>query len=352
MVLVHLHVNCVCPCPCFMSMLNVHVSVYVHAAHHRCMCVCKCECLFVCVFVFVCLHAGLSSIRSVCYRNKKTNNTGTVLVPDQAKAVRHFFWPVPDWNYWCWNADADVSFLDADVQLCLLLTVCAQIRQGWQAKCAIPIPFFWSLRLLNTASDICAHFLWHVECTESTEDRGLPLFAFFPAFQSIFQLRCFFSLVLSPERLSRLVHLPGLLLPCDHSSSSCCAIGRACSYPLILFASAIVLSNSICLCADSFAIYRSGFTWILKLTCAHSFGQFKKHALLKARTQSPCFSYLGLERAFISAGSADLSSFGGVSVGRAPHLLCWLPVYDPVKMRPVYSIIVGLKDFLSLFCMK
>jgi hypothetical protein len=29
-------------------------------------------------------------------------------------------------------------------------------------------------------------------------------------------------------------------------------------------------------------------------TRAHSFGQFKKHALLKARTQSPCFSYPGL----------------------------------------------------------
>jgi hypothetical protein len=44
---------------------------------------------------------------------------------------------------------------------------------------------------------------------------------------------------------------------------------------------------------------------------AHSFGQFKKHALLKARTQSPCFSYPGPARAFKSAGSADLLSFGG-----------------------------------------
>ncbi len=51
---------------------------------------------------------------------------------------------------------------------------------------------------------------------------------------------------------------------------------------------------------------------------AHSFGQFKKHALLKARTQSPCFSYPGIVRAFQSAGLADLSSFGGDSVG-------WLP---------------------------
>jgi hypothetical protein len=64
---------------------------------------------------------------------------------------------------------------------------------------------------------------------------------------------------------------------------------------------------------------------------AHSFGQFKKHALFKARTQSPCFSYPGLMRAFISAGSADLSSFGGVGVGWPPDLPCWLPVYDERK---------------------
>jgi hypothetical protein len=43
----------------------------------------------------------------------------------------------------------------------------------------------------------------------------------------------------------------------------------------------------------------------------HSFGQFKKHALLKARTQSPCFSYPGPARAFKSTGSADLLSVGG-----------------------------------------
>jgi hypothetical protein len=71
-------------------------------------------------------------------------------------------------------------------------------------------------------------------------------------------------------------------------------------------------------------------------TRAHSFGQFKKHALLKARTQSPCFSYPRLARAFISAGPADLSSFGGVSVGWQPDLPCWLQVYDRAKMRLVY----------------
>ncbi len=43
---------------------------------------------------------------------------------------------------------------------------------------------------------------------------------------------------------------------------------------------------------------------------------------------------------------------GGVSVGRAPNLLCWLPVYDRAKMRAVYRLIVGLTDFLSLFCIK
>ena len=88
------------------------------------------------------------------------------------------------------------------------------------------------------------------------------------------------------------------------------------------------------------------------VTIAHSFGQFKKHALLKARTRSPCFSYPGPARAFISAGSADLLSFGGVSVGWAPGLLFWLPASDRAKMRPVYLLIVALTDFLSLFCIK
>ncbi len=78
----------------------------------------------------------------------------------------------------------------------------------------------------------------------------------------------------------------------------------------------------------------------------------KKHALLKARTQSPCFSYPGIARAFQSAGLADLSSFGGDSVGWPPDLLCWLPVYEWAKMRLVYLLIVGLTGFLSIFCIK
>ncbi len=40
-------------------------------------------------------------------------------------------------------------------------------------------------------------------------------------------------------------------------------------------------------------------------------------------------------------GLADLSNFGGDSVGWPPDLLCWLPVYEWAKMRPVYSLIVG-----------
>ncbi len=83
---------------------------------------------------------------------------------------------------------------------------------------------------------------------------------------------------------------------------------------------------------------------------AHSFGQLKKHALLKARTQSPCISYPRLARAFQSAGSADLLVVSVVAV--APDLLCWLPVSDRAKMQPVYSLIVALTDFLSIFCIK
>jgi hypothetical protein len=87
-------------------------------------------------------------------------------------------------------------------------------------------------------------------------------------------------------------------------------------------------------------------------TRARSFGQFKKHALFKARGQSPCFSYPGLARAFKSPGSADLFSFGGVSVGWPSDLLRYLAVYERAKMRPVYALIVALTDFLSLFCIK
>ncbi len=89
----HSGIHGACPSPCqwcmSMSMLNAHVSAHVHAAHHRCVSVC----------VFVCINAGLSSIQSVRYQNKKTNDAGTGPVPDQAKAVRHFFGPVPDWNF-------------------------------------------------------------------------------------------------------------------------------------------------------------------------------------------------------------------------------------------------------------
>ncbi len=116
--------------------------------------------------------------------------------------------------------------------------------------------------------------------------------------------------------------------------------------------------HTLCLLAKS-----ATFCWPLQLLHteqniskygprAHSFGQFKKHALLKARTRSPCFSYPGPARAFISAGSADLSSFGGIGVGWAPDLPCRLSVYDWAKMLPVYSLIVGHTDFLSLFCKK
>ncbi len=52
--------------------------------------------VFLCVFVFMCINAGLSGIRSVRYRTEKTNDDGDSPVPDQAKAVRHFFGPVQD----------------------------------------------------------------------------------------------------------------------------------------------------------------------------------------------------------------------------------------------------------------
>jgi hypothetical protein len=50
---------------------------------------------------------------------KETNDVRPGLVADQALAVRIFLGLVPDLNYGCRNADAGVSFLDADAQLCL-----------------------------------------------------------------------------------------------------------------------------------------------------------------------------------------------------------------------------------------
>jgi hypothetical protein len=48
------------------------------------------------VHVYKYRNAGLSVIRSVLFRNEKTNDAVNGPVPDQVKAVRHFFGPVPD----------------------------------------------------------------------------------------------------------------------------------------------------------------------------------------------------------------------------------------------------------------
>jgi hypothetical protein len=48
------------------------------------------------VRVYKCRNAGLSGIGSIRYQNEKTNDAGTGAVPDQAKAVRHFFGLVLD----------------------------------------------------------------------------------------------------------------------------------------------------------------------------------------------------------------------------------------------------------------
>ncbi len=75
-----------------MSMLNVHV----HAAHHRCVRVRGGVRVRVHVRVYKCRNAGLIGVQSVRYRNEKTNDARKDPVPDQAKAVRHFFGLVPD----------------------------------------------------------------------------------------------------------------------------------------------------------------------------------------------------------------------------------------------------------------
>jgi hypothetical protein len=76
-----------------MSMLNVHVSVHVHAAHLRSGSMCVCEC------VFVCINAGMPDCPASDQSGtgiKKTNDAGTGPVPDQTKAIQHFFGLIPD----------------------------------------------------------------------------------------------------------------------------------------------------------------------------------------------------------------------------------------------------------------
>jgi hypothetical protein len=48
---------------------------------------------------------------------KKINDAGARPVPDYSGVVQHFFAPVRDCDGECRNADASVSFLDADAHL-------------------------------------------------------------------------------------------------------------------------------------------------------------------------------------------------------------------------------------------
>jgi hypothetical protein len=80
------------------------------------MCVCVHVRKGVCVCVYI---TGCSASYQSGTVMKKTNDVRPDPVADQALAVRIFFGLVPDWNYGCWNADAGISFLDADAQLCL-----------------------------------------------------------------------------------------------------------------------------------------------------------------------------------------------------------------------------------------
>ncbi len=143
MSMLHFHVHAACPCPCCKSFSMLHVHANVHAA---CLCPCVCVCMGVgvcgwvwgCVWGCACACACACAFACVCVPvhvynagmldclasdqsgtgTKKTNNDGTDPVPGQADAVRYFFGPVPDWNYWCQKANVGVSLLDANAQLC------------------------------------------------------------------------------------------------------------------------------------------------------------------------------------------------------------------------------------------
>jgi hypothetical protein len=74
---------------------------------------------------------------------------------------------------------------------------------------------------------------------------------------------------------------------------------------------------------------------------------FEKHPLLKACTQSPWFFYPRPAHAFQSAGLADLLSFGGADVSLMPGAK-----FTVLSRLPVYSLIVGLTNFLYIFLYK
>jgi hypothetical protein len=127
---VYVNVHSAMPCPFLdfmslsMSIAHVHmcvgvcVGVYVGGCVgvragmcvyvHACVCVSLCTwvrggvCMYSCLcarvlmLMYKCRNAGLSSIRSVWYQNKKTIGAGTGLVTDQACAVQHFFGLVLD----------------------------------------------------------------------------------------------------------------------------------------------------------------------------------------------------------------------------------------------------------------
>jgi hypothetical protein len=87
-----------------------------------------CVLMFVCMFVFVCVFVCVCCINDGmpdCLASDqsltgmtKTDYAGTDPVPDQADAVRHFVGSVQDSNNGYRNADASISFLDANAQLC------------------------------------------------------------------------------------------------------------------------------------------------------------------------------------------------------------------------------------------
>jgi hypothetical protein len=113
MVLAHLHDHGTCPCSCwtsmFLSMFMLHIKGVCVRVHVRV----PVRVHVVCVFMFVCINAGMPDCPASDHSGnglKKTNDAGTSLVLDQAKAVRHFY-----------------GFLDADAQLCLLPMALTQI---------------------------------------------------------------------------------------------------------------------------------------------------------------------------------------------------------------------------------
>ncbi len=123
MSMLHIHVHAACPCPYCRSMsmllVHVHAAFQVYAA-------CPCPCwkrtrTQLQRRTRTCRNASLSTNCSARYWNENKIRYRNRFRYHTKPTQFSFYGLVLDWNNRCRNADACVSFLDADAQLWLFL---------------------------------------------------------------------------------------------------------------------------------------------------------------------------------------------------------------------------------------